>query len=207
MAEEMGLIVSISEWALEEACLCVKKLQREDVHIPRVAVNVSALAFSPALVECVQRALDSSGIEPNLLELELTEGVMMDSSSASIESLEKMKKIGVSLSIDDFGTGYSSLSYLSHFPLDVLKIDRSFVTDFDKSSNNASLVTAIISMSRSLHLHVIAEGVETSEQLRFLRNNGVKVVQGFLFSKAVPDVQLAELLLPNYFLSRVAQYS
>jgi diguanylate cyclase (GGDEF)-like protein len=204
LAEEMGLIVSISEWALEEACLCVKNLQKEDVYIPRVAVNVSALAFSPALVECVQRALDSSGIEPNLLELELTEGVMMDSSSASIESLGK---IGVSLSIDDFGTGYSSLSYLSHFPLDVLKIDRSFVTDFDKSSNNASLVAAIISMSRSLHLHVIAEGVETPEQLRFLRNNGVKVVQGFLFSKAVPDVRLAELLLPNHFLSRVAQYS
>lgn len=207
MAEEMGLIVSISEWALEEACLCVKNLQKKGVHIPRVAVNVSALAFSPSLVECVQSALDSSGIEPNLLELELTEGVMMDSSSASIESLEKMKKLGVSLSIDDFGTGYSSLSYLSHFPLDVLKIDRSFVTDFDKSSNNASLVTAIISMSKSLHLHVIAEGVETAEQLRFLRSNGVTVVQGFLFSRAVPADQLSELLVPGHFLPRIAQYS
>ncbi|MEH6569542.1 MAG: EAL domain-containing protein [Halioglobus sp.] len=207
MAEEMGLIVSISEWALEEACLCVKNLQNKGIHIPRVAVNVSVLAFSPSLVECVQRALDSSGIEPSLLELELTEGVMMDSSSASIESLEKMKRLGVSLSIDDFGTGYSSLSYLSHFPLDVLKIDRSFVTDFDKSANNASLVAAIISMSKSLHLHVIAEGVETSEQLRFLRNNGVKVVQGFLFSRAVPDDQLAELLVPKHFLPRIARYS
>ena len=203
IAEEMGLIVEIGEWALEEACRCVKKLRDDGRVLRKVAVNVSALAFSQALVDRVQSALDSSGIDPSFLELELTEGVLMDSSSASIESLQKMKALGVNLAIDDFGTGYSSLSYLSHFPLDTLKIDRSFINDFDKSDNNASLVVAIISMGRSLGLRMVAEGVETHEQFEFLRNNGVNVIQGFLFSKAVPADELAALLAPAFFRDQI----
>lgn len=203
LAEEMGLIVDVSEWALEEACRCAKQISLIGGRMPTFAVNVSALAFSPALVECVQNALDAAGLAPQYLELELTEGVMMDSGSASIASLEKMKQLGVALSIDDFGTGYSSLSYLSHFPLDTLKIDRSFVNDFDKSENNASLVVAIISMAKSLNLRIVAEGVETPEQLHFLSSNGVSVIQGFLFSKAVPSSELIRLLEPNYFLPRI----
>jgi EAL domain-containing protein (putative c-di-GMP-specific phosphodiesterase class I) len=117
------------------------------------------------------------------LELELTEGVMMDSGSALLASLGKMKQLGVALSIDDFGTGYSSLSYLRHFPLDTLKIDRSFVNDFNKSENNASLVVAIIAMAKNLNLRIVAEGVETAEQLHFLRSNGVSIIQGFYSAK------------------------
>ncbi|MFK8050357.1 MAG: EAL domain-containing protein [Halioglobus sp.] len=203
LAEEMGLIVSVSEWALEEACRCAKQISLIGGRMPTFAVNVSALAFSPSLVECVENALDAAGLAPQYLELELTEGVMMDSGSASIASLEKMKQLGVALSIDDFGTGYSSLSYLSHFPLDTLKIDRSFVNDFDKSENNASLVVAIISMAKSLNLRVVAEGVETPEQLQFLRGNGVSLIQGFLFSQAVPASELIRLLEPNYFSPRI----
>ncbi len=180
LAEEMGLIVSVSEWALEEACRCAKQISLIGGRMPTFAVNVSALAFSPALVECVQNALDASGLAPEHLELELTEGVMMDS-----------------------GPAYSSLSYLSHFPLDTLKIDRSFVNDFDKSENNASLVVAIISMAKSLNLRIVAEGVETPEQLHFLSSNGVSVIQGFLFSQAVPPSELIRLLEPNYFLPRI----
>jgi EAL domain-containing protein (putative c-di-GMP-specific phosphodiesterase class I) len=127
----------------------------------------------------------------------------MDSCSASSQSLEEMKALGVNLAIDDFGTGYSSLSYLSHFPLDTLKIDRSFIIDFNKSDNNASLVKAIIAMGKSLGLRLIAEGVETPEQLQFMRDNGVTVIQGFLFSQAVPDSELEAMMVPGYFLSSV----
>lgn len=199
MAEEMGLIVALGEWALEEACRCVERLQGRGLALRKVAVNVSALAFSTALIERVQRALDMTGIDPGLLELELTEGVMMESSAGSSQALEQMKALGVNLAIDDFGTGYSSLSYLSHFPLDTLKIDRSFIVDFQKSDNNASLVKAIIAMGNSLGLGLVAEGVETEEQLRFMRDNGVSRIQGFLFSPAVPEQELELLMAPGYF--------
>jgi diguanylate cyclase (GGDEF)-like protein len=199
LAEEMGLIVSISEWALEEACRCANALHARGLKLPQVAVNVSALTFSSGLVERVKGVLNRTDIDPQILELELTEGVMMDSGSATIEALKEMKKLGVRLSIDDFGTGYSSLSYLSHFPLDSLKIDRSFVVDFDKNVQNASLVVAIIAMARSLSLKIVAEGVETAEQLHFLRSNGVSVIQGYLLSRPVPAHELAEMLEPGYF--------
>jgi len=207
IAEDSGLIVSLSDWALGEACHCIKTLRDNGWERAKVAVNVSAMAFSSALVGRVQSAIDDSGIAPGSLELELTEGVMMDSTSTSVESLEKMKAMGVSLSIDDFGTGYSSLSYLSHFPLDTLKIDRSFVIDFDKSENNASLLTAIIAMARSLNLRIVAEGVEDVAQLRFLRANGVDIIQGFLFSKAVPEDQLTALLHAGNFLPQIQNFA
>jgi EAL domain-containing protein (putative c-di-GMP-specific phosphodiesterase class I) len=117
--------------------------------------------------------------------------------------LHDLKQLGVSLSIDDFGTGYSSLSYLSRFPLDELKIDRSFVVDFDKSENDASLVIAIIAMGKSMNLQLVAEGVETHEQYHFLTSNGANVIQGFLFSKPVPAEELIPLLAPYHFLQQI----
>lgn len=203
MAEEMGLITGIGEWSLQEACQFVGKMVASDITPPRVAVNVSALAFSSSFVSRVKHILQQTGVDPASLELELTEGVLMESESASYQSMQEIKELGLGLSIDDFGTGYSSLSYLSHFPLDTLKIDRSFITDLDKSPSNASLVVAIIAMARGLQLRVIAEGVETSEQLEFMVDNGVDIIQGFLLSKPVPDVELVKLLAPGHFSPRI----
>ncbi|MDX1734315.1 MAG: EAL domain-containing protein, partial [Halioglobus sp.] len=204
LAEEMGLIVSIGEWALDEACRCIARIHKKGLNLPKVAVNVSALAFSPMLVSRVASAIRDAGIQPDWLELELTEGVMMDSSSTSSQSLERMKALGVEIAMDDFGTGYSSLSYLSHFPLDTLKVDRSFIVDFQKSDNNAGLVKAIIAMGNSLGLNLVAEGVESQEQLDFMRDNGVRVMQGFLFSQAVTESELEQMLETGYFRSKIA---
>jgi EAL domain-containing protein (putative c-di-GMP-specific phosphodiesterase class I) len=139
------------------------------------------------------------------LQLELTEGIMMDDKEATIRALSHLKDLGVRLSIDDFGTGYSSLSYLSRFPLDELKIDRSFVIDLNKSENDASLVIAIIAMARSLRLQLVAEGVETYEQYHFLRNHGASVIQGYLFSRPVPLAELKPLLAPGHFREQLQQ--
>jgi EAL domain-containing protein (putative c-di-GMP-specific phosphodiesterase class I) len=133
------------------------------------------------------------------LQLELTEGIMMEGTENIIQTFAELKALGVSLSIDDFGTGYSSLSYLSRFPLDELKIDRSFVVDFDKSENDASLVLAIIAMAKSMKLELVAEGVETHAQFQFLRQHGAAVIQGYLFSKPVTIEELKPLLAPRYF--------
>ncbi|NND69805.1 MAG: EAL domain-containing protein, partial [Halioglobus sp.] len=164
LAEEMGLINAIGEWGLVEACRQMVELQAEGLDLPKVSVNVSALQFNAGLVRQVYDALARTGLKPGRLELELTEGIMMDGSESVTEALAALKELGVQLSIDDFGTGYSSLSYLSRFPLDELKIDRSFVVDLDKGPNDASLVVAIIAMARSLGLGLVAEGVETHEQ-------------------------------------------
>jgi EAL domain-containing protein (putative c-di-GMP-specific phosphodiesterase class I) len=151
----------------------------------------------------VEDVLHKTGLDPACLELEVTEGLMMDNSNATIEALGNLKTLGVSLSIDDFGTGYSSLSYLSRFPLDELKIDRSFVIDFDKSDNDASLVIAIIAMAKSMNLKLVAEGVETHEQYHFLTENGAHVIQGYLFSKPVTAEELQPLLTPYRFLDQI----
>ena len=199
LAEELGLIIGIGQWVLEEACRHMSTLEATGLVMPKMAVNVSALAFSPTFVDHIREVLARTGIDPGLLVLELTEGVMMDSSSATIESLREIKDLGVGLAMDDFGTGFSSLSYLSHFPLDTLKIDRSFVVDFDKNERNRALVIAIISMARSLNLDLVAEGVETEEQLAFLSDNGVTVIQGYLFSKPVTAERLGFMSQPGFF--------
>ncbi len=205
LAEEMGLIGALGEWGLEEACRHMVALQTMGLDLPKVSVNVSALQFNQTFIKRVSEVLARTGLRPLRLQLELTEGIMMDDKEATILALSNLKDIGVKLSIDDFGTGYSSLSYLSRFPLDELKIDRSFVIDFDKSENDASLVTAIIAMGRSMRLHLVAEGVETHEQYHFLRNQGANVIQGFLFSKPVPLDELKKLLAPGYFREQVQQ--
>ena len=199
LAEEMGLISALGEWGLEEACRQMVELQAEGFELPKVSVNVSALQFNHEFIKKVGAVLADTGLRPMRLELELTEGIMMDGTEAVVRSFEDLKELGVQLSIDDFGTGYSSLSYLSRFPLDELKIDRSFVIDFDKSENDASLVIAIIAMARSMRLKLVAEGVETRDQYQFLKRYGANVIQGFLFSKPVPIEELKPLLKPGYF--------
>jgi EAL domain-containing protein (putative c-di-GMP-specific phosphodiesterase class I) len=144
-------------------------------------------------------------LHPKRLQLELTEGIMVDDTEATISALSNIKELGVQLSIDDFGTGYSSLSYLSRLPLDELKIDRSSVIDINKSENDASLVIAIIAMARSMKLQLVAEGVETPEQYHFLRNHGASVIQGYLFSKPVPLSELEPLLAPGAFKAQIEQ--
>jgi diguanylate cyclase (GGDEF)-like protein len=195
VAEESGIIVPMGEWILREACAQAKAWQAAG-HAPiPVAVNVSMEQFRRAdIVGVVARALEDTGLEARWLELELTESAVMDNTEDNIVILRQLKDLGVLLSVDDFGTGYSSLSYLRQFPIDVLKIDRSFVIDLPDDSDAATIVTTIVHMARNLGLKLIAEGVETEEQLGFLRMLGCDQYQGFLFSKPVPAEEVAQLL-------------
>lgn len=192
LAEESSLIVELGEWALDEAC---RSLQRLDAtHLRRLAVNISPRHFSQAnFVSYVQRVVARTGIAPERLVLELTEGVLIDHLQDAVAKMHALKRIGVGLAIDDFGTGYSSLSYLRRLPLDELKIDRSFVQDLDDSSD-AAIVQTIIAISRHLKLSIVAEGVETAEQLEFLQVNGCAIFQGFRFYRPMPMAALKRVL-------------
>ncbi|MEM1155644.1 MAG: EAL domain-containing protein [Pseudomonadota bacterium] len=201
--EEMGFIGALGDWVLCEACRQMKEFEEQGFKLPKVAVNVSALQFNPQFIRRVKQVLHETSLAPSRLQLELTEGVVMDDAHSTIQALAELKKMGLGLSIDDFGTGYSSLSYLSRFPLDELKIDRSFVIEFDQSENDASLVIAIIAMARSLNLQLVAEGVETHEQYHFLTSNGAHVIQGYLFSKPVTAEELKPLLAPWHFMTQI----
>lgn len=199
LAEEMGLIGEIGEWALLDACRQLVALQTEGIALPKVSVNVSALQFNPTFIDRVAQILSDTGLRPSRLELELTEGIMMAGDEATMDAVQRLKELGVRLSIDDFGTGYSSLSYLSRFPLDELKIDRSFVVSMEHNENDANLVIAIIAMARSLKLELVAEGVENLDQYHFLRRHGTNVIQGYLFSKPLPMDELKPMLTEGYF--------
>ncbi|MEB0136482.1 EAL domain-containing protein [Actimicrobium sp. CCC2.4] len=195
VAEEIGLITQIGEWVLRTACIQNKAWQ--DAGLPRicVAVNLSARQFmQPGLLESVSRALRDSGLDACHLELELTESIMMNSAEHFITTLHALKSLGVQLSIDDFGTGYSSLSYLKRFPIDRLKIDQSFIRDIATDPGDATITRAVIALGHSLNLKVIAEGVETAEQLAFLRANQCDEIQGYYFSRPVAAAALAGLL-------------
>ena len=195
VAEESGLIVPITEWAVREVCeQLVRWSDQGHPPIP-VSVNISGRHIQRAnLVEPVQAALIGFKLDPRLLELELTETVLMHNLSATLPLLQALKDLGVSISIDDFGTGYSSLSYLKRLPIDTLKIDRSFVRELETSSDNAAIVGAIIAMSKSLKLRVVAEGVETQGQMTRLFDQGCQLMQGFLFSPAVPGDDFPSML-------------
>lgn len=205
IAEEAGLIGEMGMWGIRAACRDIVHLRNAGLHLPKVAVNVSALQFSSNFAERVRGILEETGASPEMLELELTESILVDDSHQILGMLQELKQLGVRLSIDDFGTGYSSLSYLSRFPLDELKIDRSFVIDIDKSEADASLVSAIIAMGRSLHLELVAEGVETPEQFEFLTRDGAIAIQGYLFSKPVDLETLETLLQPGHFSPRLQE--
>jgi len=198
LAEEMGLIVPIGDWAIEQACLQLKNWQNQGLAVSKVAVNLSSVQFNqPGLLHTIERCLNESGLEPHCLELELTESILMKNAEATVDTLTQLKAMGCGLSVDDFGTGYSSLNYLNQFPLDILKIDKSFVIDVDNDTHNAGIVTAIVAMAKSLELNIVAEGVETEAQLEFLANIGVGIIQGFYFSRPLPANE-CEALLEHY---------
>jgi diguanylate cyclase len=194
LAEECGLINEIGAWVLREACRQCAEWQHNGLPVLRVAVNVAATQFRRGdLLEVIREALQAAGLEPRFLEIELTETAVMTNPEESASVLEQLSRMGVLVSIDDFGTGYSSINYLRRFPIDKLKIDRSFVRDLG-SEVDASIVQAIISLAHSLRLKVVAEGVETPEQLQFLRSLGCDQYQGFHFSAPLPAGEFAKLL-------------
>ncbi|MFL6672758.1 MAG: EAL domain-containing protein [Massilia sp.] len=196
--EETGLVVRVGEWIIDEACRQVAEWNREGVRDVRVAVNVSSRQFVEGDLEgAIRRALDTHGIEPGLLELELTESALMSNAEHTIEVLTSLKQLGIRIAIDDFGTGYSSLAYLKRFPVDKLKIDIAFVRDVTTNPDDAAIALAIISMAHSLHMLVIAEGVESRAQMAYLRRHRCDEIQGFHFARALPAADLARLVIEN----------
>lgn len=195
LSEETGLIIPFGEWVLNEACKqLVKWIEVGKVPVS-MSVNLSVKQFStPDFFDSVKRIIDSSGVNPELLKLEITESLLMDDIEEKISTLRQLKNLGVKLSLDDFGTGYSSLKYLSKFPLDELKIDKHFMVDVSCNSDSQAIVSSIIFLSRSLGLVTVAEGVETEEQLNFLRENDCEQYQGFLFSRPLPENEITQLL-------------
>lgn len=195
LAEETGLIVPIGRWVLEEACAQNMAWQRRGLRPVTVAVNLSPRQFAdPHLLHDVDEALLASGMSPVLLQLEVTESMVMRNVSRAIKILDAIQARGIRLAIDDFGTGYSSMSLMKQFPIDTIKIDRSFVRDLPVDTEDQAIAQAIISMGKALGMTVIAEGVETVEQETFLRNHACDEMQGFLFSKPLPAKQMADLL-------------
>jgi EAL domain-containing protein (putative c-di-GMP-specific phosphodiesterase class I) len=197
LAEETGLIVPIGRWALKTACTQNMAWQRSGLRPVSVAVNLSPRQFADEnLLHDVDEVLVASGMSPVLLQLEVTESMMMRNVSSAIKLLDALQGRGIRLAIDDFGTGYSSMSLMKQFPIDTLKIDRSFVRDLPDDSEDRAIAQAIISMGRALGMTIVAEGVETSAQEAFLRAHGCDEMQGYLFSRPVPPEQLADLLRP-----------
>lgn len=188
LAEETGVIIEIGEWVLQAACLQNKKWQ-DAGHSPiRIAVNISARQFrEPGFLEMIERVVQTTALNPEWLELEITESLLMEDIDSAINILKRLKEQGIHLAIDDFGTGYSSLSYLKRFPLSRLKIDRSFVRDITTDDNDASITKAVIALAHSMNLKVVAEGIETQEQLLFLKEKGCEVGQGYLYSPPVAE--------------------
>tara|TARA_B100001109_G_scaffold251178_1_gene245333 strand:+ start:55985 stop:60148 length:4164 start_codon:yes stop_codon:yes gene_type:complete len=196
--EDTGLIVPVGEWVLSEACRHFAAWQQQGLSVNRIAVNVSARQFKhDGFIDAVKNAITAAGIQPSQLELELTESILMDDVAHTLAALKSLRDIGVRTAIDDFGTGYSSLNYLKQFPVDILKIDRSFIQNLPQNADDAQITRTIIAMAHNLGMGVIAEGVETREQLEFLISADCEEVQGFLLSKPLPVSDLLPLLQSN----------
>jgi diguanylate cyclase (GGDEF)-like protein len=195
LAEACGLIDKIGAWVVNEACRQARAWQLQGLPSLRVAVNLSALQFRNGnLHQMIAEALAAAELEPRFLEVEITESALMSDPEESVKILEQLSRMGVVVSVDDFGTGYSSMAYLRRFPIDKLKIDRTFIGELLSRADDASIVRAIVSLAHNLRLKVVAEGVETSDQLELLRSLGCDQYQGFWFSPAVPAAKFAELL-------------
>ncbi|MES2116547.1 MAG: bifunctional diguanylate cyclase/phosphodiesterase, partial [Pseudomonadota bacterium] len=198
LAEATGLVVQVGEWVLEAACAQAQQWKQAGLPPIRLAVNVSAREFTSALPGRVTETLKRYGLEPSWLELEITESTLMHNIDRVIGIMDRITALGVTLSLDDFGTGYSSLSYLKRFPIDTLKIDRSFTTGIPSDANDCAIASTIISIAQQLKHKVIAEGVETVEQLAFLKSSGCDEVQGYLFSRPLPAEQFEQALRDNW---------
>jgi EAL domain-containing protein (putative c-di-GMP-specific phosphodiesterase class I) len=195
IAEDCGLIVPIGRWVLREGCRQARAWQSAGLSLARIAINVSAVELrTKNFVSGVRSILAETGLEPRYLELELTETVLMQDSTSTSVVLLALKELGVHIALDDFGTGYSSLSYLKRFPIDTVKIDRSFVRDLTTDADDASIVSAVIGMGKRLHMQVVAEGVEAPAQLAFLQEQRCPEGQGHYFSRPMVAEELARLL-------------
>ena len=194
LAEETGLIIPIGEWTILTACRQNKTWLDSGYPPMKVSVNLSARQLKEDIPGLVRRALAETGLPPELLELELTESMVMQNAEDVIQTMHELKKIGIGLSIDDFGTGYSSLSYLKRFPIDVLKIDQSFIRHLATDRDDAAIASAVISLAKSLRLKVIAEGVEDAEHVSFLRDRKCDQMQGYYFSKPLAVEEFSRLL-------------
>jgi diguanylate cyclase (GGDEF)-like protein len=198
IAEETRLIIPIGEWVLRSACAQAKSWSSMGFPSLIVAVNISGFQFqSGKIVKLVNTILQETGLEPHRLELELTESIVMDQADQAIKTLNDLKALGTRLAIDDFGTGYSSLAYLTRFPIDKLKIDRSFIKDITENATANEIVSTIVAMAKSLKLNVLAEGVENKQQLDCLRHHGCDQYQGFYFNKPVPESEVKQIMLAH----------
>jgi diguanylate cyclase (GGDEF)-like protein/PAS domain S-box-containing protein len=198
LAEETGLIITIGEWVLRQACTDCKSWHDQGLSHLSVSVNISPQQFKRQNIEeLVSSILQETGLPPSALELELTEGIIMQDPGNASFIISNLKALGIKISIDDFGTGFSSLGYLKQFPIDILKIDKSFVTNLEWDETNASISTAVISLAHSLKLEVVAEGIENEEQLTFFRNHGCDFGQGYLISKPVEMDMVMNLVKEN----------
>jgi len=198
LAEETGLIVRIGAWVLRQSCLQAKAWADAGLGAPVVAVNISPRQFNhPEFMTTVRETLAETGVDPAQIELEITEGSVMDDAEASVARLHALRALGLQLAIDDFGTGYASLSYLRRFPLNRLKIDRSFISQLGASEQDDTIVRTVIELAHSLGLSVTAEGVETPAQQSLLDGWGCDIVQGFLHSRPAPAAAATTLLMSD----------
>jgi EAL domain-containing protein (putative c-di-GMP-specific phosphodiesterase class I) len=197
--EDTGLIVSVGEWVVRTVCEQIRAWQNRGLSLYPVSVNLSARQFQQHdLDSCVGKTLQTTGIDPRLLEFELTESILMKEAETTANALQNLKAFGVQISMDDFGTGYSSLAYLKRFPLDVIKIDRAFIRDVTTDPDDATIAVAMIKLAHSLGLKVVAEGVETRAQLDFLIKHGCDEMQGFYFSRPLPLESASQALIKGY---------
>jgi EAL domain-containing protein (putative c-di-GMP-specific phosphodiesterase class I) len=208
IAEETGLIVPMGKWALRVACADARDWQRRGLPAVQMSVNLSPRQLtSPSLIDDIAGVIHDTGLNPELLELEITESAMMQSPEAAAALLTQIRNMGVGLAIDDFGTGYSSLSYLKRFPLTTVKIDRSFVNDLSHDADAQALTDGIVTLAHGLRMKVVAEGVETAEQLAYLRAHGCDEIQGYWLCKPVPAEDVCRFMsrhLRNLFAAPVA---
>ena len=194
VAERSHQIIPIGEWVLREACRRGAEWQKTNPSL-RVSVNLSPIQFrEPGFDFVMRRVIRDSGIRPELLEIEITEGAAMQNPEVTLELLREIKSMGVRISIDDFGTGYSSLSYLGKLPIDSLKIDRGFVSEIETDTGHALIISAVIALAHQLNLTVVAEGVETEKQSTFLKKSECEHLQGYLFSRPMPGDEITRLL-------------